>query len=426
MSSLNKARISIAIALTIIVHAATTARDTKQPTKKKTSIADQFYKCHGSSAFWYNNETDNLRNGVLSLVDSAAYLGIDKRKYSFPGSNGLRPASSVMESDRKFTESFIDFIRDVYNGADINRQISNDEVSGKYNASADSFILSWLCGLNSYTDIRSYLRALEPGDSVYSIIKQELRLQLDSGNTAKVKSLSLYINAYRWIKHFHFGKYIVANIPAAYLSAYNNGRLELGMKIVVGKPTTRTPRFATWCDKVILYPYWNVPRSIAVKELLPVFKRSPERVTRMNMQIIGRNGKQVDPHTLNWASFTRSNFPYTIRQCTGCDNSLGVVKFNLTDPFDVYMHDTNFKIAFGSAKRYYSHGCIRVEQPIELGNYLLDNKIDSNFLKACLKGQQPVVNDIIQPVPVFVVYLTADVVNGMVEYYKDIYHLYSR
>lgn len=144
------------------------------------------------------------------------------------------------------------------------------------------------------------------------------------------------------------------------------------------------------------------------------------------MQLLDQAGRVVDPYTLKWSSFSRAYFPYTIRQCTGCDNALGVIKFNLTDPFDVYMHDTNNKIAFLTKKRYYSHGCIRLSRPVEMANYLLDNKVDSSFLKACIKGQKPVTIALQQPVPVFVTYNLAVAGDDSVSYYGDIYGLRKR
>ena len=110
----------------------------------------------------------------------------------------------------------------------------------------------------------------------------------------------------------------------------------------------------------------------------------------MNIQLIDSKGRIVDPGKLNWRNYNKAYFPFRMRQSTGCDNSLGVIKFDLTSPYSVYLHDTNNKVVFLSSSRYYSHGCIRVEEPIELANYLLQKKIDSKFLEACLKEQAPV------------------------------------
>ena len=392
----------------------------------KTTTVDQFYTILNRSGYWYGTDNNDavLRTSILHIADNARYYGLRKEDYNFPKETGSSlSGDQLTRAELQFTRALIDFSKDIYKGAAINKYIRNDEISHLFKAKTDSFILSWLTGIDGNTDLNAHFALLEPRDGSYAILKEGLKRQVDSGNNKKIAELTEGINLRRWINHFHFDKYIMVNIPAARLYLYDHDQLTLTMKVVAGKPSTRTPRFSTWCNKVILYPYWNVPSSIARKELVPRFKKSPAKVAAMNMQILNSKGKIVDPYSLNWSSFSRSYFPYTIMQCTGCDNSLGVIKFNLTDPFDVYMHDTNYKLAFGSDRRFLSHGCIRVSQPIELGNNLLDSKLDSNFLKACIKGQDPVTIDLKTPVPVFVVYMTADTDSNSVKYYKDIYRL---
>jgi len=144
----------------------------------------------------------------------------------------------------------------------------------------------------------------------------------------------------------------------------------------------------------------------------------------MNMQVVDAKGKIIDHEKINWSLYSRNNFPYLIRQSTGCDNALGVVKFNLTSPYDVYMHDANLRTAFLSDKRYLSHGCIRLEKPVELGNKLLDNKLDTQFLALCLKGQKPIMLNIKTPVPVLVVYMPATIDESHQPIiHKDVYRL---
>ena len=144
----------------------------------------------------------------------------------------------------------------------------------------------------------------------------------------------------------------------------------------------------------------------------------------MNMQIVDNNGAVVSTSQLNWSAYTKNNFPYRFRQSTGCDNALGVMKFNLTDPFNVYMHDTNYKVAFLSQNRFYSHGCIRIEKPLELANLILPTPVDSLFVQSCLKDEQPMELNVISPVPVFVIYSTVSIdAKNNVVYYKDAYNL---
>jgi murein L,D-transpeptidase YcbB/YkuD len=143
----------------------------------------------------------------------------------------------------------------------------------------------------------------------------------------------------------------------------------------------------------------------------------------MNLQVLNSKGRVVSPYSINWKSYNKNNFPFTFRQSTGCDNALGVIKFNLTNPYSVYMHDTNVKSVFASAKRYLSHGCIRLERPMELAELLAPGKIDNDLLEACVKGQQPKTIDI-PDIPVFVIYVPVEyAADGTIQYLDDVYHL---
>ncbi len=395
------------------------------------SLVKKFYEATQRIPYWFNSPVDysKAQKNFILLLDNAGYLGLDKSKYHYDELKKDLTTTDTTEikiKDKVFTDAVISFCRDVYQGTETSRWLGNDEISGKYATTDDNYLLTALVTLKTASDISTIITSLEPTAAEYIVIKKELKIQLDSAHTQKVRQLSVSLNFYRWIHHFRFDKFIIVNIPAASLRYFEKDKSLLQMKVVVGKPATKTPRFSTYCFEVVLYPYWNVPRSIAIKELLPKFKRNPSAMVGMDIQVVNKAGKVVDYTSLNWASFSGSNFPYQFRQCTGCDNSLGVIKFNLTDPFSVYLHDTNFKKAFAKSSRFISHGCIRVEKPIELGNYLLNNKLDSNFVKACLRDQKPVPTKVTPQVPVFVVYTpaTVDSSNNVV-YLKDVYRLFK-
>jgi murein L,D-transpeptidase YcbB/YkuD len=297
-------------------------------------------------------------------------------------------------------------------------------VSSKYENESDQFLLGCLSNIHSASELKKLMDALQPREKGYQFLKQELKLQKHNNDREKIRQLAISLNYFRWIHHFKIEKAIVVNIGSAYLRYYENDSMILFMKVVVGKPSTPTPRFAAWCDQAVLYPYWYVPRKIALNEYVNRFKRNPALIDAMNMQIIDDSGRVLNHYKLNWSAFSKSYFPYTLRQSTGCDNALGVIKFNLTSPYGVYLHDTNVKTAFFSGYRYYSHGCIRIEEPVELGNRLLNNTLDTTFLQSCFKEQKPIPIQLEKPVPVFVVYMPVEASNsGSISYYKDVYKL---
>ncbi|GAB4049807.1 L,D-transpeptidase family protein [Spirosoma litoris] len=244
----------------------------------------------------------------------------------------------------------------------------------------------------------------------------------DSLTIEQVKST---LNFYRWLNRFPADKRVIVNIPSATLRVIDHqGETLLSSKVIVGKPSTPTPSFSAQITNIISYPYWNVPRSIATKELLPQIKKNPSVVLAdMNLQVIDDQGRLVDPNLIPWSTLTPSNFPYRFRQSTGCDNALGVLKFTLTSPFDIYLHDTNQRSLFASEKRTLSHGCIRVEKPVELANLLLGtSRFDKSFLTSCQKQVNPKTLWLPHPIPVIVVYNLLDIdESGAIVVNKDVY-----
>ena len=242
----------------------------------------------------------------------------------------------------------------------------------------------------------------------------------------RIRELELAINTFEWLGcAISEQSVIVVNIPSANLKLFENGQMVLHSNIICGKPYTPTSTLAAPITEVILYPYWNVPYNIATKELLPQIKKSRSYLDANNLQVVNSAGKVVDPGSINWQALSRSNFPYRLRQATGCDNSLGIVKLNFHNPFTIYMHDTPTKSLFGRRKRFFSHGCMRVEKAMELARHMLTDTqpIDDIETEGCLKYQSPVVIPLQKKAAVFVLYNTAWTDEaGDVHFYGDAYN----
>lgn len=234
------------------------------------------------------------------------------------------------------------------------------------------------------------------------------------------------LSIYKWIDHYMLDKAILIDLGTSSLQFVSNQQVSYTLKAIVGKPTTPTPFFAAWATQLVLYPYWFVPNSIAAEEMLPKIKKDKAWLSRQNMQVFDKLGRALNSDTINWRKFTAHYFPYTLRQSTGCDNALGLLKIELSSPYGVYIHDTNNKAAFLATKRFLSHGCIRVEEPFQLGNSLLSEKLDTTFLQSCLLAQKPVYKRFSTPIPVFSFYSLAHPnATGQIVFTPDRYSLFK-
>ncbi|HVU55048.1 MAG TPA: L,D-transpeptidase family protein [Puia sp.] len=371
--------------------------------------------CQAAGVTGQDRDDPGLRAALMELIDSAWSHGLDSSRITCW-------RQELQQGDKPWTNVAFGFLKDLRNGYGIAELVSYDGISPVAARREDDELTAKLAKVRTDADLKALASDFIPRCAIYDTLRAALVGV--SCNASKARQLAAALNLYRWIHHFHWPRCIVVNIAAAHLTYFENDAVRLQMKIVAGQPSKRTPRMAAWCDELILYPYWNIPRKIAVNEFFPLFRVSPQLAGTMNIQLFDKRGKVIDPTRISWWRWNKENFPYSMRQSTGCDNALGVIKFNLTSPYDVYMHDTNFKLAFLRGYRWLSHGCIRLEKPVELGDLLLDHRLDTTLLQSCLRDQQPRSMRLTDSVPVFVIYQTVVAEDdGKLRWMKDIYHL---
>jgi murein L,D-transpeptidase YcbB/YkuD len=191
------------------------------------------------------------------------------------------------------------------------------------------------------------------------------------------------------------------------------------MRTIVGNRANKTPIFHDSLEYVVLRPFWHVPLSITRNELIPAVLENPSYFDENNMQVM-RNGLVVTD-SIDWRSVKATDFK--IRQRPGVHNSLGTVKFLFPNEHQVYFHDTNAKHYFNSWPRALSHGCIRIEKPQELAEFLLRDQSgwsSEAIASARSAGAQKQVT-LTDKIPVWLVYLTCTVENGEVHFWDDVY-----
>ncbi len=237
----------------------------------------------------------------------------------------------------------------------------------------------------------------------------------------RVKTLELNMERRRWMEDDLGERYIFVNLADQFLKVVDNGKTVHEALTVVGKTYFRTPVFSKNMKYIVINPYWNVPPSIARNEYLPKLRRNPGVLYRENIKILKGN-TVIDPYRVNWSSIS-GRFPFRLRQEPGPKNALGKIKFMFPNQFNVYIHDTPSKSLFSRATRVFSHGCIRVQNPGDLGAVLLSTQgwTQTKFDSAFKSNKRRVVR-LKKEIPVHITYLTAWTnKDGTVHFRKDVY-----
>ncbi|MGV3641384.1 MAG: L,D-transpeptidase family protein [Adhaeribacter sp.] len=254
---------------------------------------------------------------------------------------------------------------------------------------------------------------------------KQMNVSLDD----RIDQIIINMERWRWIpkpKKLE-EKHIFVNVPEYMLYARDKGKTVLSMKVIVGKTMNSTPIFSDKLEYIVFSPYWNVPNSIVVNEFKSKLINDPGWLERMDMELLsgyGKNAKPVSPYSVDWASIDEKNFKYLIRQRPGPENPLGDIKFIFPNEHEVYLHHTASESLFNQSQRGFSHGCVRVEEPVELAKFLLSDQPawdEGRILEAMHAGTEKYQN-MKAKVPVYIVYFTSWVDSeGRVHFRDDIY-----
>jgi L,D-transpeptidase YcbB len=254
---------------------------------------------------------------------------------------------------------------------------------------------------------------------------------LNTSDLERFFRIAITLDRYKQLPEQLPAKFIWVNLPGYYLQVWDSDTIVLESRVIVGKPHTRTPTLNSEISDMITYPQWTIPASIIKKEILPGLKRSPGYLARRGYSLINNKGQVINPHSINWAKYTKG-IPFSVRQGSGDDNALGVMKFNFENPYSVYLHDTNQRYLFKNKERALSHGCVRVQEWEKLAFYIARN--DSLNIKPgdTLKYTTQTIQDLLAKkerkrivvenrIPLFIRYFTCEGKGGKVIFFDDIY-----
>jgi murein L,D-transpeptidase YcbB/YkuD len=247
----------------------------------------------------------------------------------------------------------------------------------------------------------------------------------------RVRQIELSLERLRWLPDFDEGRLVLLNIPMFRVWAWDavppNGRPSFASDVIVGRALrTETPVFVDEMSEVIFRPYWNVPSSITLNEILPKLASNPDYLVEQEMEVVDRgSGRMIGAHVGEDAREALRQQQLRIRQRPGPKNSLGLVKFVFPNDDNVYMHGTPATELFSRHRRDFSHGCVRVQDPVGFAEWVLQRRPEwtRDRILAAMQGDQPAPVRLEQPIQVVLFYTTAAIMpeDGMLRFAPDIY-----
>jgi L,D-transpeptidase YcbB len=239
----------------------------------------------------------------------------------------------------------------------------------------------------------------------------------------KADLIELNLERIRWLPHKYGDDYISVNVPEYMLRVYENGKKKLQMRVVLGTEFNATPVFNDTLEYIVFSPTWNVPESILKDEIIPDLQVNPLAYDPARF-IFYQNGKEIDPEEIDWTDEDLNPEEFKIVERPGEENSLGQVKFVMPNNFNIYLHDTPAESLFKRNKRAFSHGCIRLEKPMEFAKYLLrdNNNWNEKRMEEAMQSEEPVTVHLKKKYHVEIEYRTVWVdENGLLNFREDVY-----
>jgi murein L,D-transpeptidase YcbB/YkuD len=241
------------------------------------------------------------------------------------------------------------------------------------------------------------------------VVSDATLAELNTSVADRIRQVELNLERWRWIPRSLGDTYVLVNIPGFDLELTRNGAPAWHTRVVTGKELTPTPLFSDRIVSIVIHPPWNVPESIAVNEYLPELRKNRKALERHGLKVLegtGDKAQEIDPKDVNWDRVSDDKFPYHLRQDPGAENPLGQVKFALTNDFSIYLHDTPGGHAFNKTERDLSHGCIRVENALELANQITNDSEKAAIREALANPEEKHIA-LAEKIPVHIFYWTA-------------------
>lgn len=259
------------------------------------------------------------------------------------------------------------------------------------------------------------------------VIGNNTRVELNVTPDERIKQIELNIQRWNELTTQLGDRFVMVNVPDFNVYLVDHNELIFKLRAIVGKTKHQTPEISSRITRIVFYPYWNIPSKIVRKEIAPKMLNEPGYLDKMHINVFeieNDSRTRIDPESVNWENVAANHISYQLRQDPGPENALGIVKFEFPNKHHVYLHDTPAKNLFEMDNRDFSHGCIRMQNPFALVDYLMkdDPRWNPEELEEILDEEKTKYVSLTHPIPIFITYITAWVDNnGRVNFRNDLY-----
>lgn len=395
-----------------------------------------FYSAASSSVWTTKGGFTARARQALDEIGKADSWGLNASAFVLPAMAGaVDNAETLADAEVKLGLAVLEYARHARGG-----RLEPSAVSRRFDQKPRIYDpRSVLLAIAAADDAGSYLRGLHPKHEQFSRLQKALTAALaaspQGGSANDVRRIVANMERWRWMPDDLGDFYVWNSVPEQITRVVDRGKVVLAEKIVVGRINTPTPVFSADMQFVIFHPSWGVPPGMKSNELLPQLRNTgsgwfstkplASSVLAGHGLQVSRGGRPVDPDSIDWSRADIRGFDFV--QSPGPRNVLGIVKFRFPNRHDVYMHDTPERHLFGGAVRAFSHGCMRVQNPVHLAEVLLakDRGWSGNEVKGYVRRGGEI--KLATPVPVHTTYFTAIAdEDGKVATFADIYGLDGR
>jgi murein L,D-transpeptidase YcbB/YkuD len=382
------------------------------------AVERDFYMRRGFQPAWIDgNRPTPQMTDLLSQLKYSEVHGLDPTRYhvaefeqiaagAATRTSGTRfDVAIVPELDARMTYAYLRYAADLLGwNLDPRRISKNWLASPKKDDLAARLATAVAAG-----KVRDSLEALAPTHPQYKGLQAALMREREHP-TGRLQQIEMNLERWRWLPRDLGDRYILVNVPAYQMQVMEGDRPTLAMRVIVGAPDNQTPLFSDTMTYVVFSPYWNIPEEILKKETLPRLASDPDYLERNHIEVVGTSGKDdvLDAKGIDWSD-EKAIAGLRFRQEPGPENALGLVKFIFPNHFNVYLHDTPTDRLFFKPTRALSHGCIRVEKPVALAEYVMQDRPEwtAERITTAMHAETEQTVNLKRPLPVHIGYWTA-------------------